>query len=182
MSVSQFEQKVRECLAKAEELFGVDLSGVEISFKLKGLTAGNASNFRGKLLVRFNHDAVFSHWDHMVNSTIPHEVAHLVGMVESRSHPWARHIAGHNSYWERAACLLGDTDYGATTHNLPLAPAKQMNEYVYVDPCGEEMKISAVVHNRIQQGHVYTSRSTGHRIMPEYCKGSSKWSALKIEL
>lgn len=181
--LSQFEQKVRDCLARAETLFGVDLSAVEISFNLKGLTAGYAHNYNDKLIVRFNADAVSTHWDHMTESTIPHEVAHLVGFVaKNSSHPWAKYISGHNDYWRRAACLLGDVEFGARTHNLPLAPAKKMNEYLYVDPYGEEIKISATVHNRIQQGAHYTSRRTGRQIKPEYCKGSVRWAEINIIL
>ena len=179
----EFIEKVRECVRRAEALFDVDLGTVNVSFKLKGRVAGEAQRLGSVSYLRFNHDAVEDYWDHMVESTILHEVAHLVGDAaqSATTHPWARRISGHNVYWMRAAIALGDNDC-SRTHDLPLASAKQMNQYLYVDSYGCELKVSTVVHNRIQQGRPYTSRSTGRAIRPEHCKGPVRWADVKFTL
>lgn len=180
--LAEFEKLVRAKLAEAEKLFGVNLSQVEISFKLKGRYAGMACFENDKPLLRFNPQAIALNWDHMVNSTIPHEVAHTVGQVARRfgTTTTAWQIENHNHEWRKAAIALGDTDYGKRTHDLPLKASRKQNRFCYQTPSGAEIEVSATIHNRIQKGRVYRSRKTGERLRPEYVKGYAKVDTDKL--
>lgn len=154
-------QKVREatqaCLKRAQEMYGVDLSGVAIRFDLKGAAAGMAgynSRFgQSSCYLRFNVTMInHNSFDHVLNDTVPHEVAHLVCFKNPRLG------SGHNSGWARVCRELGGT--GKTYHSEEVVYAKGKT-YEYTCTAGTKHRFSEQRHRKIQRGYVYSLKRGG---------------------
>ncbi len=122
---AEFRRHVKACLVKAEVKYGVYFGRVTITFDLKGYSAGEARicphPTLGKVFkLRFNKEALEKNWDGMVNSTIPHEVAHLV--VFARPDLKSEN---HDYKWRAIAISLGDVERGAVYHTMVLKPARR---------------------------------------------------------
>lgn len=166
-----------ELLDKASEQYELhfDMEDVVIDFGLKGISAGMAKwqmrqAHTGEILsmtnpiIRYNDHAILTDFDHMLNDTVPHEVAHLVVPVEySRT---GRSRAWHGPIWQRVCKELGGT--GETYHQMKLPKARIVREWLYRLPSGKELKIKTNRHNKIQNGKQYTVGSTGEPIRPEH--------------
>ena len=112
------DAKIKEVIAKAAELYKLDLSTVPVNWNLKGRAAGMASwrGFMGSrsYMVRFNADMARQNPDDMVEDTIPHEYSHIVCFMNPSLG------SNHDSGWARVCRALGGT--GGRTHD---------NEVVY---------------------------------------------------
>src|SRR5574337_453766 len=88
--------KCNEVVAKARELYGLDLSKVQIRMDLRGRAAGVAMRRGGIYTVRFNRDMMTREaFDHVLNNTVPHEFAHIVcfmnpSLGKNHDYGWAR--------------------------------------------------------------------------------------------
>lgn len=182
----EFENRVRECLKRAEVLFGVRMHFVEVHLTLKGTTAGQAlyrtMKATGSVMryqLYFNAEGIKIDWNQMVNSTIPHEVAHMVGYIVRRfgyqnpQVPWKPSlIKNHNEYFQKAASLLGDCEAGARCHSLSLQKSKKQTRHLYIIPeSNEQLKVSTTIHNKIRKGHKRFSRRTKYVLQPWHYKG-----------
>ncbi len=122
---AEFRKHVRSCLVNAEVKYGVYFGRVTITFDLRGYSAGEARLVPhptlGKVYkLRFNKEALEQNWEGMVNSTIPHEVAHLVVFARPDFKS-----ENHDHKWRAIAISLGDTERGATCHTMLLKPARR---------------------------------------------------------
>jgi len=141
------------CLTKAEELYNVDLSNTTIRFDLKGRAAGIAMIKGDKLTLRFNTTMINGDgYDHIINDTVPHEVAHLVNFRDPRTGN------NHNAGWASVCRQLGGT--GLRTHNEEVIYAKGKT-YKYVTSTGATVNVSQRMHSNIQRGGVYSARGKG---------------------
>jgi len=145
------------CLKKAQELYNVDMSQVQIRFDLKGTAAGIAAmeyiNGKSRLAyVRFNTTMINgSGFEHVLNDTVPHEVAHLVGFMTCRDN-------GHGTFWRNACIALGGS--GQTHHNEEVVYAKGKT-YEYTCTQGTQHRFSEQRHKKIQRGSSYSLRKGG---------------------
>lgn len=142
-------KKCGEVLAKASEIYGYDFSDVihNISFDLRGKTAGQAIKKGNVLSIRFNSEAVEKHLDHILNDTIPHEIAHIVNFARCETGK------NHNAGWKAVCKRLGGSS--ALYHSMKLTPARKTRKYVYRMECGKEFSLGAIRHNKIQRGVEY---------------------------
>lgn len=121
----QVIQKCNEVVAKAKELYGVDLSVVRIGFNLKGRVAGWAA-MKGRIggpvsySVRFNYDMLARGCEDtlrdMLEDTVPHELAHIVCFMKPSLGK------NHDEGWKRVCEALGGTR--ARTHKLEVVFGK----------------------------------------------------------
>jgi predicted SprT family Zn-dependent metalloprotease len=148
--------KCQELLNKAEKIVGMPMPSVTIGFNLRGRVAGYASR-RGRGIhvqygMRFNTDMMQNQsWDHIINDTVPHEVAHIVCFVTGRDR-------GHGRNWMRLCQQLGGT--GATRHSEEVVYAKG-NTYVYTTTTGARVNVSQTIHRKIQMGSQYIWKRGG---------------------
>ena len=146
------EERLKETIALAEKLYGINLSELIVRWDLKGFSAGTASLTKGsKYEVRFNMEVPY---EHMVNDTIPHEIAHIVTYMKPGRG------CDHDAGW-RAVCR----DLGGTAlrcHNLNLTPARKLRSFLYQDSLGNAAELTTIRHNKLQKGKVsrYTVRDT----------------------
>lgn len=145
-----FQIEVFKCLDKAFKMYNItsiDYSDVIVHTNVKGRSAGNAGWKRRHgettYFVKFNMEAVQLDWDESVNSTIPHEVAHIICYL--RPELGKNHDAG----FRRVATALGDIHKGATTHSMSLTRGRAKVEYQY-DVHGHTVMLGPKRHSKLQ--------------------------------
>jgi predicted SprT family Zn-dependent metalloprotease len=101
--------KIKELVARAEATYDIKLPLLDIRFDLKGRAAGMAVQRGGQYAMRFNATMMLNEaWDHIINNTVPHELAHIICMYAPR------YGKGHDSGWKRVCASLGGNARGAT--------------------------------------------------------------------
>lgn len=140
----QVIDKTKACFDKAKELYGLDLSRTHIRFDLKGRAAGQACRRGSMYAIRYNHDMLTREaFDHLLNNTVPHEVAHIVCFMNPSLG------SDHNSGWERVCKALGGT--GATRHKEEVVYGKG-HTYEYTTDRGNKVRVGDKYHKDIQAG------------------------------
>ena len=144
--IQQIREKTQQIIARAQELYGVDLSRTVIRFDLTGRVAGWAiSDGRGNYAIRYNVDMIQREaFNHIINETVPHEIAHLVCFANPRLG------SGHNAGWARVCRALGGT--GKTRHNERVVSGRGYT-YEYTTDIGHKVWITEKYHGYIQRGH-----------------------------
>jgi len=161
MSAERFaavRAKTEEVLAKAKQLYGVDVKPT-ISFNLRGRVAGWATcKFCAGQRVyglKFNRDLIAGkHYQDILDETISHEVAHIVNYV--RPDTGRKHDAG----WRRVCIALGGN--GNTRHDYDVTYAN--GSWDYVSNTGHVITVSQQRHAKIQKGTGYAFRYGKGRI------------------
>ena len=156
--IQAVRNKVTECIALAEKHFGITMPKVDIRFDLKGRAAGMACYRGDYFYLRFNvnHMAMGGQtWDHLLNDTVPHEVAHTVCQA------FPKFGRNHDQGWKRVCVILGGN--GRRTYNEDDAPeaVAAQRPYVYITTHGHEVRVTKVMHAKIQRGANYTARGKG---------------------
>jgi len=147
----QIRNKCQEVFAKAKQLWPeLSFDKVAIRFDLKGRCAGIAGMRHGSYYLRFNADMLTREaFDHLLNDTVPHEIAHIVCF----KNPMLGR--NHNHGWARVCRLLGGS--GNRCHNEDVVYGKGTT-YEYTTDRGHKVRVSEAMHKKIQAGAVYTYR------------------------
>ena len=151
----QQQQIVDNCkavFAKAKELYPhLNFDAVGIRFDLVGRCAGMAHRRGGHYFMRFNRDMLNREaFDHILNDTVPHEIAHIVCFMDPRLG------RNHDYGWANVCRRLGGT--GGRTHNEEVVYGKGLT-YEYTTTTGHKVRISQQLHSRMhQRGATYTYR------------------------
>jgi SprT protein len=139
-------EQVNVVLRKAEELFDVNLSDVELKVNIKGTCAGEAIKWPDdRLTLRLNIEACKKFPEYITANTIPHEVAHLVCMLRPTLGK------GHDAGWKSVCVELGGDP--SRTHTLELTPARKTRRFLYQNE-GHTVELSIIRHNKLQKGKV----------------------------
>jgi predicted SprT family Zn-dependent metalloprotease len=164
----QVIEKFNQIVNNAPGNFNAD--DVRIEFKNLGQTAGKAcySRVNHKVVVQINSQ-VFKTDDprivnHIVNDTIPHEIAHAIGFLTGSQR-------GHCRNWRALTIALGGT--GSRCHSLPLARARQTRWAIY-QVAGESIEVGATRHKRIQTGqksYSFIKNGVRHQLHPSFFTG-----------
>jgi predicted SprT family Zn-dependent metalloprotease len=153
--IQAIKTKVQECIKAAEAKFGITMPNVDIRFDLTGRAAGMAGFHYGKFYLRFNtkHMALGGQtWDHLLNDTVPHEVAHTVCQA------FPKFGRNHDAGWKRVCIALGGNGQRCYSEaDAPEAVAAQ-RPYVYITTTGHECRVTKVIHTKIQRGTTYTMK------------------------
>lgn len=159
--------RLSEVCATVHQRYGIDLSGIEVTFDLRGRSAGQCRMYRNPtrprtpadVVLRFNREMFTKNPEHLLQETVPHEVAHAVNWLRGGPN-------GHGLAWKSIAGALGCK--GERCHDTPLTKARRVRKYVYVLASGLELRLTATKHKRLQAGSVYMARATCERITPEH--------------
>lgn len=145
------ERKVAETVETLQKHFpDTKLIVPEIVYDLKGHTAGMAN----KSKIRINVDLLYTeHYDDMIQSTVPHEVCHV---VQRQLYPASK---SHGYEWTRLMLLLGLPP--ERCHSYDTTPARKRTPmkrpYVYTCECRTHA-MTQIVHRRIKSGKDYVCR------------------------
>jgi predicted SprT family Zn-dependent metalloprotease len=125
------------------------LPDIQVRFDLRGRVAGWAGSRGGRYFMRFNTDMMQNAaWTHVINNTVPHELAHVICFVQGTD-------SGHGRVWVRTCRALGGN--GERCHSEQVAYARG-DTYVYTTSTGRTIHLSSIKHKKIQQGASYTGR------------------------
>ncbi|VAW55374.1 hypothetical protein MNBD_GAMMA06-1503 [hydrothermal vent metagenome] len=159
LSSNQKQEVIRQTqnyVKQAADLFNLSIKNIDITFNLKGRTAGM---YRIKLYkkrffiqpqreIRYN-DYIFSkYFDDNFATTIPHEVAHYVTDVIYG----LKNIKPHGKEW-KAVMFAFDADASVTAnYDLSGIPLKKQSLFTYQCDCREH-QLSSIRHNKIKKHH-----------------------------
>jgi predicted SprT family Zn-dependent metalloprotease len=123
-----------------------------------GLTLGKASRLQN--CVKFNQDLCTpEHWHHIFDTTLAHEVCHLVAPViyNRWRHGADRNMGwGHGRAWKECMRVVGlpPDRCGNLGEELrqQLARRTVVRKYVYTCNCETPHILTAILHKRIQNG------------------------------
>lgn len=143
-----------EILAHAEEIAGYKID-CDIFVDLKSVnTIGLA--YPDKIRINVGVFTCPNLLDHVLNDTIAHEVAHVLG----RTNPLL-YGKNHDAKWKYYARLLGsDGNRICDRQDIRLKSGRKVRKFVYILEDGSNITLTSVRHNRIQkQGKSYITRS-----------------------
>jgi predicted SprT family Zn-dependent metalloprotease len=166
VSIAQVKEATLDCIKKAETVLGVKMPNVKITFDLKGRCAGMAgmarrtpSGFEIGFFIRYNAKFIEvggKTAEHLLLDTVPHEVAHIVCMANPKLGN------GHNAGWKRVCLALGGNGQRCYSENDAPEAVAINNPFVYTTDLGFEVKVSKIMHRRIQQeGGAYIFKNKG---------------------
>lgn len=140
----QIIDKCKAVFAAATRLYGVDLTHVGIRFDLKGRAAGMACRRGTSYYMRFNRDMLTREaFDHVLNDTVPHEIAHIVCFMSPR------YGSNHDSGWANVCRALGGC--GDRTHSEEVVYGKGRT-YEYTTDRGHKVRMGDKHHAVVQAG------------------------------
>jgi len=145
--IQEVRNKVAELVARANQLYSMTLPPIDLRFDLRGRCAGQAGRKNGRFYMRFNTDMMqTSGWDHIINDTVPHELAHIICFYRPELG------RQHNPGWKRVCKQMGGT--GARCHSEEVVYAKGKT-YAYTTTTGAVVNLSQAMHGKIQRGAQY---------------------------
>lgn len=152
--IQAIQNRVAECIKAAEAKFGIKMPYVQVRFDLRGKAAGMAgwiSRMSGdQFYLRFNRNHIAlggQTYEHLLMDTVPHEVAHTVCQA------FPKFGRNHDAGWRRVCIALGGN--GKTRYSEDDAPEAiaAMRPYVYITTNGNEVRVTKVIHGKIQNQH-----------------------------
>ena len=169
------ENELTRCLAIANLHFGLNLLRPALVFDLKGNVAGSANP--GRWRIRLNPAYFKNHPRESVETTVPHELAHLVDFVlhpenfvpNGRARGRGRRSL-HGPTWKQIMRLFGANP--ERCHRMGPSPGRRITRrYLYRCPlCQTEVAVGPRHHASLQKPHVSARLvDCGHRITSENC-------------
>ncbi len=140
----QILDKCKAILEIAKDKYGFH-QNVQIRFDLRGRAAGMAGVRAGQnFYMRFNADMLTRDaFEHVLNNTVPHEIAHLV-CFDNRALG-----SGHNHGWARVCAGLGGNATRCHTEKVVFGKG---TTYEYITTTGKEVRLGDRHHAMIQSG------------------------------
>lgn len=139
--------KISKLVEQANQLYGIKLPNIQLRFDLRGRCAGQAIRRGLQYSMRFNTDMMQNAgWDHLINDTVPHELAHIVCFFRGND-------SGHGANWRSTCIALGGN--GQRCHSEQVVYAKGKT-YAYTTTSGHVTNVSERMHQRIQRGDRYS--------------------------
>lgn len=150
---AQVRERVAELIARWEARNpGERLPSVDVRFDLRGRVAGQAGRRLSQYYMRFNRDMMLNEsWDHMLNDTVPHELAHIICFANGTDR-------AHGPAWRATCVALGGS--GDRCHSEQVTYAKG-NTYIYTTTTGHTIALSEIRHRKVQSGKVYIAAGRG---------------------
>lgn len=149
IKIQQIKDEVKRLIAKANERYNITLPEITLRFDLTGRSAGQAIRKQGLYSMRFNKQMMMNAgWDHIINDTVPHELAHVIGFFTKKDF-------GHGDWWRACCIALGGT--GKTRHSC--AVMHRGGTFAYTTSTGQVFNVSNTIHKKIQAGCSYTLKA-----------------------
>lgn len=147
---------------RAGQLLALPLAPVPVLFDLSGATAGMFCA-RGKACwIRFNPWIFAKHFDHNLQVTVPHEVAHYV--VHCQRH--RRRVRPHGPEWQRVMRGFGLPPEVTCKLDLTGVPVRRQQRHPYRCACRDH-EVSSVRHKRMLEGRArYLCRYCDAPLLP----------------
>lgn len=145
----------------------------EVDLSLRGRTAGQAvwmesghrflrnRPHRTQLKLRLNPEAYRLAPQYVIDTVIPHEVAHLLVRL---LYP-QKQVKPHGDEWKNVMRECFGIANPSRTHRLSLTRRRQVaRPYIYRCACGTHHRFTRIRHNRVGKGRVYFCRSCHEKL------------------
>lgn len=149
MLIQRSIDKIRETLDKAKAIWGRDFPMPQVSFELRGSTAGNYSYREGK--IRLNRALLLREADKFIDRTPGHEAAHLV-----TRHVYGPFVKPHGAEWRTVMIRLGMKPERCHSYDVT-GIAGTRRHYSLFCACMEH-KVGAKIARKVEMGARYTCR------------------------
>jgi len=142
-TVQFFVDMANEALCESRDR--TPLNSLTIGYDLKGTTAGTANYYSKK--VKFNKVLIEENFEHFINDTIPHEVAHIVTYYF-----YGDNQTAHGKAWKYVMSHV----FGVKPercHSLDTTNSRVRNtkKFIYTCPCNKTFNLSSNRHKKIQE-------------------------------
>lgn len=159
------QDRVRErtlkLLAEATIWLRIPTLQASIRFDLQGRSAGQARlAARGPALIRYNATLLRANPEDFLDSTVPHEVAHLVA--------FARHgprIRPHGAEWVEIMRHFGAEPTRCHAYDVTGLKTRALRELDYHCTCRGH-RLTSIRHHRVLAGQTYICRQCGSPLRP----------------
>lgn len=148
-------------LRRAERLFELEHRPIPVLFDLRGRVAGMYRVARRERQIRYNPSIFARHFEHGLQTTVPHEVAHY---LTDRLYGLA-HIRPHGREWRAVMLALGVTPRATCNLDLGEVAIRRQRRFTYRCACRTH-QLSACRHNRVVAGTAcYRCRRCGGELV-----------------
>jgi len=131
-------------IQQARALFSMQKQPVEISFKLKGRTAGMYRVQQHHREIRYNPYIFSKFFDDNISVTVPHEVAHYVTDILYGLNK----IKPHGKEWKNVMKAFNADAKVTADYDLSGIPLTTLPVYTYRCSC-QEHELTSIRHNKI---------------------------------
>lgn len=151
--MQRVEAKVKALLQMARHQWGESAGApIRVTYKLTGTKGGTAS--RKEPVINFNWVLLKENTDRFIETTVPHEVAHIVvcRLYKKGCRP-------HGREWKMVMRLFGITD-PKRCHSYDTANClrRKRTAYIYSCKCGKEFSLGVIRHRKLEKGVKYTCK------------------------
>ena len=158
----QVSAQTLSCLRRAEALFDLAHQPIPVQFDLQGRAAGMYRVTRRSAVIRYNPHIFARYYEHGLQVTVPHEVAHY---VTDRVYG-LRHVRPHGGEWQSIMRQLGVEPRVTANFDLSGLPIRRQRRFTYRCGCNTH-ELSTCRHNRISEGRArYHCRQCGSMLVP----------------
>lgn len=154
----QIKQKVVECINTIKTKYNIaHFPMPQIQYNLRGTCAGKANYV--KWILQFHPKIASENWNDYINTTVPHEVAHLaVELVYPHAHHRGGKRSVHGYEWQSIMHTLGADPARCHSYNV----ANIGNRFHYkCSGCGADLYMTAKRHNKALAGFSYHHSKCG---------------------
>ncbi len=151
-----------ECLQRAEALYDLGHRPIPVSFDLRGRAAGMYRVRCRQPLIRYNPYIFARYFEHGLQATVPHEVAHY---ITDRLYGLDK-VRPHGEEWQSVMRALGAEPRASVRLDLSGMPLRRQQRFAYRCDC-TVYQLSTCRHNRIIKGAArYHCRLCGVALTP----------------
>lgn len=135
------------CIEKAAKLYQNDFATVTVTFDLFGKCAGMYQRKNQERRIRYNPWLFAKYYQHGLEQTVPHEVAHYITDCL-----WGtKSIKPHGKEWKSVVVALGGEPRATGNYSLKGIPVKQYQRFAYQCGCKTHY-LTAIRHGKILSG------------------------------
>lgn len=160
---AKVEAKVAQCIQVIETTYNVQFKKPAITFDVRGTTGGKA--YTTKWIVAFNSVLLSENGDAFIQSTVPHEVAHLATeLIYPHAHRrgFGQKRSPHGREWASIMRALGADANRCHTFDTTNARVKKTTSFAYKCPnCGQGFSLGPKRHKKQQNGGTYYHPACG---------------------
>lgn len=144
---AEVTQATYSYIEKASQLYHKDFASVPVVFDLSGKCAGMYQRKNQQRRIRFNPWLFAKYYQHSLEQTVPHEVAHYITDCL-----WgAGSVKPHGKEWKSVMTALGGEPKATGDYSLEGIPVKQYQRFPYHCGCKTHY-LTAIRHGRILSG------------------------------
>ena len=139
----------------ASQLYSTDFKPIPIFFDLRGSSAGMYQRTGSRRKIRFNPWLFAKYYQHSIEQTVPHEVAHYI-----TDYLWDRkNLRPHGREWKSVMLALGAQPKVTASYDLTGIPVKKYQRFAYSCSC-KIHQLTIIRHRRLKSGKAdYRCRS-----------------------